>query len=105
MRYLVEEDVRYEKVWLELQALGWNDEDLRGRLAAVEGEWRGVLTEAFAQPREELGLEIPLDALVSLVVTFNLGFIVERLSGITTGHEELLGWIDAFLEERWRQRH
>jgi AcrR family transcriptional regulator len=105
MRYLVEEDVRYEKVWLELQALGWNDEDLRDRLAAVEGEWRGVLTEAFAQPREELGLEIPLDALVSLVVTFNLGFIVERLSGITTGHEELLGWIDAFLEERWRQRH
>jgi AcrR family transcriptional regulator len=104
IRYLVEEDVRYEKVWFELQALGWNHEDLRDRLAAVEGEWRTVLTEAFAQPREELGLEIPLDALVSLVVTFNLGFIVERLSGITTGHEVLLGWIDSFLEQRSRQR-
>ena len=104
MRYLVEEDVRYEKVWFELQALGWNEEALRGRLASVEGEWRAVLTEAFADPREKLGLDIPLDALVSLVVTFNLGIIVERLSGITTGHDALLEWIDRFLEERWQQR-
>ena len=103
MRYLVEEDVRYEKVWLELQALGWNHADLRDRLSAVEGEWRAVLTDAFAEPREELGLEIPLEALVSLVVSFNLGIIVERLSGITTGHDELLGWIDRFLEERWQR--
>ena len=104
MRYLVEEDVVYEKVWLELQALGWNNEGLRDRLAAVESEWRAVLTEAFAAPREELGIEIPLDALVSLVVTFNLGIMIERLSGITTGHEELLTWIDDFLEARWQRR-
>jgi AcrR family transcriptional regulator len=104
MRYLVEEDVLYEKVWLELQALGWNNEGLRDRLAAVEGEWRAVLTEAFAAPREELGIEIPLNALVSLVVTFNLGIMIERLSGITTGHEELLTWIDDFLEARWQRR-
>jgi hypothetical protein len=63
-----------------------------------------VLTEAFAEPYEELGLDIPLDALVSLVVTFNLGIIIERLSGITTGHDELLAWIDSFLEERWQRR-
>ena len=25
MRYLVSEDVTYEKIWLELQALAWND--------------------------------------------------------------------------------
>jgi len=104
MHYLLEEDVRYEKVWLELQALGWNHDDLRRRLVAVEAEWRAVLTDAFAEPHEQLGLDIPLEALVSLVVTFNLGIILERLSGITTGHEELLAWIDGFLEERWRQR-
>jgi AcrR family transcriptional regulator len=104
VHYLFEEDVRYEKVWFELQALGWNREDLRQRVAAVEDEWRAVLTEAFAAPHEELRLEIPLDALVSLVVMFNLGTIVERLSGISTGHAELFGWIDAFLEERWQQR-
>jgi hypothetical protein len=30
--------------------------------------------------------------------------MVERLSGITTGHAELLEWIDQFLEERWQRR-
>jgi len=104
MRFLVEEDVRYEKVWLELQALGWNRPEIREHLAKVDGEWRSVLTEAFAAPHEELGLDIPLQALIALVVTFNLGIIVERLSGITTGHGELLEWIDRMLEERWQRR-
>ncbi len=104
MRFLVEEDVRYEKVWLELQALGWNRPEIREHLAKVDGEWRSVLTEAFAVPREELGLDIPLEVLIALVVTFNLGIIVERLSGITTGHGELLEWIDRMLEERWQRR-
>jgi AcrR family transcriptional regulator len=104
MRYLVEEDVRYEKVWLELQALAWNRSELRDRLQPVDAEWRAVLTEAFAAPREELGIDMPLDALVALVVTFNFGIMVERISGITTGHEALLDWIDGFLEERWQRR-
>lgn len=97
MRFLVAEDVTYEKVWLELQALAWNDEGLRERLARVNAEWRAVLTEAFAEPHRELGIEMPLDALVSLVITFNLGVIVERLGGIETGHAELLDWIDGWL--------
>src|SRR5215210_8824985 len=33
MRYLVSEDVVYEKVWLELQALAWNDPALQAHLA------------------------------------------------------------------------
>lgn len=97
MRYLVSEDVAYEKVWLELQALAWNNEDLRGRLARVNDEWRALLTEAFAEPHRELGMPIPLDALVSLVMTFNLGIIVERLGGIEAGHDALLQWIDGWL--------
>jgi AcrR family transcriptional regulator len=97
MRYLVSEDVAYEKVWLELQALAWNQPDLRERLADVNAEWRAVLTEAFEEPHRELGIEMPLDALVSLVMTFNIGIIVERLGDIETGHEELLDWIDRWL--------
>ena len=97
MRYLVSDDVTYEKIWLELQALGWNDAELRARLVRVNEEWRGVLTEAFAEPHRELGIELPLDALVSLVMTSNLGIIVERLGGIETGHRELLEWIDRWL--------
>src|SRR5687767_8537087 len=97
MRYLLSEDVSYQKVWLELQALAWNNADLQGRLALVNAEWRAVLTEAFEEPHRELGIELPLDALVSLVMTFNTGIIVERLGGIETGHRELLAWIDRWL--------
>ncbi len=97
MRYLVSEDATYEKIWLELQALGWNDPGLRARLAQVNAEWRAVLTEAFEEPHRQLEIEMPLEALVSLVMTFNLGMIVERLGGIDTGHAELLDWIDQWL--------
>jgi AcrR family transcriptional regulator len=97
MRYLVSDDVTYEKVWLELQALAWNNPDLRGRLARVNEEWRAALTVAFEQPRRELGIDMPLEALVSLVMTFNIGIIVERLGGVEAGHRELLDWIDAWL--------
>ena len=97
MRFLVAEDVTYEKVWLELQAMAWNDAGLRERLARVNAEWRGVLTEAFREPHRELGIGMPLEALVSLVITFNLGIMVERLGGIGAGHAELLDWIDGWL--------
>jgi AcrR family transcriptional regulator len=97
MRSLVDEDVAYEKVWLELQALAWNNVGLRTRLAAVNTEWRAVLTEAFKEPHRELKLDMPLEALVSLVMTFNLGIMVERLGGIDTGHAALLDWIDRWL--------
>ena len=97
MRYLVSEDATYEKIWLELQALGWNDPGLRERLARVNAEWRAVLAEAFAAPHRELGIEMPLEALVALVMTFNQGMIVERLGGIDTGHAALLDWIDGWL--------
>jgi AcrR family transcriptional regulator len=97
MRYLVSEDVTYEKIWLELQALAWNRPELRDRLVGVNAEWRAVLTEAFDEPRRELGIEMPLEALVSLVMTFNIGIMVERLGGIDTGHAALLDWIDGWL--------
>jgi len=100
MRYLVSEDITYEKVWLELQALAWNKPELREHLAHVNAEWRAVLTEAFEQPHRELGIELPLEALVTLVVSFNEGIILERLSGIEAGHSELLAWIDGWLEDR-----
>jgi len=97
MRYLVGDDVTYEKIWLELQAMAWNDPELRERLARVNAEWRAVLTDAFEQARREYGIEMPLEALVSLVLTFNVGVMVERLGGIETGHQALLDWIDEWL--------
>jgi AcrR family transcriptional regulator len=102
MRFLLSEDVEYEKVWYELQALAWNRPELRERVDHVNAEWRSVLTEAFAEPRERYGIDMPLDALVSLVVTFNEGIILERLSGVEEEHRELLDWIDAWLQAKER---
>jgi AcrR family transcriptional regulator len=99
MAYL-DEDLPYQKIWFELQALAWNRPELQERLAWVHAEWRAVLVEAFAPVREELGLELPPEALVTLVYTFNEGIMLERLSGIETGHRELLDWIDGWLERR-----
>lgn len=98
MGYLTTEDTAYQKIWLELQALSWNRPELRERVSQVNAEWRAVLTEALDEPRTRLGIEIPLDVLVSLVMTFNQGVILERMAGVTTGHAPLLTWIDKWLE-------
>jgi hypothetical protein len=99
MRYL-DADRDYQKIWYELQALAWNRPELRDRVAWVDGQWRAVLMEAFEEPRRRYGIEMPLEALVALVITFNEGIILERLSGITAGQGELLDWIDAWLAAR-----
>jgi AcrR family transcriptional regulator len=101
MRYLGA-DRSYQKVWHELQALAWNRPELRERVAHVNAEWRAVLIEAFAEPHARYGIPMPLEALVSLVITFNEGIMLERLSGIEAGQTELLEWIDDWLEERER---
>ena len=99
MRYL-DADREYQKVWYELQALAWNRPELRERVAHVDDEWRAVLREALQEPRERYGIELPLEALVALVITFNEGIMLERLSGIETGQAELLDWIDDWLKEK-----
>src|SRR5713226_6989753 len=93
MHYLVT-DREYQKVWLELQALAWNRPELRSRVARINGEWRGLLRDAFAPVRDRLSLNIPLEALVALVMTFNEGVILDRASGITAGHRELREWTE-----------
>jgi TetR/AcrR family transcriptional regulator len=90
----------YPKVWLELQALGWNRPELRSRVAGVNEAWRDVLRDAFAEARDEYGLteqQLPLEAVVTLVMTFTQGLEVERLSGITTGHAELVEWLNNWI--------
>jgi len=99
MHYL-DADREYQKVWYELQALAWSRPELRERVAQVNAEWRAVLSEALAEPRERYGIEMPLEALVSLVITFNEGIILERLAGIEAGHASLIEWIDDWISRR-----
>jgi AcrR family transcriptional regulator len=91
----------YPKIWLELQALGWNQPDIAERVGRVNGQWRAVLTEAFDEMMDEYGLDrerFPLEAMVGLVMTFNVGIMVERLSGIAAGHRDLLRMVERWLE-------
>jgi AcrR family transcriptional regulator len=101
MRWL-EEDVEggYPKVWWELQAMAWNHPEMAERLVRVDEVWRGLLRTYFAGALEEYGIDFPLEATVSLVMTFNKGVQIEQMSGISTGHRELLGWVDGWLEKR-----
>jgi len=91
----------YPKIWLELQALGWNRPDIAERVAQVNREWRDVLTDAFDRLTREYGLDreaFPSSAMVSLVMTFNEGIMVERVSGITAGHRDLMELVGRWLE-------
>jgi AcrR family transcriptional regulator len=91
----------YPKIWLELQALGWNRPEIAERVAQVNREWRDVLTDAFDRIMGEYGLDreqFPLAALVSLAMTFNEGIMVERLSGISAGHRDLMEMVGRWLE-------
>jgi len=103
MGYLDEDiEAGYPKVWFELQAMAWNHPDMRDRVTRVNGEWRAVLTDAFTAAAKDYGLDrrrFPVAAMVSLVMTFNEGLMLERVSGITAGHKELLSGIDRWLQE------
>ena len=105
----LEEDIAagYPKIWLELQAMAWNNPEFGERVAKVNGEWRAVLTEAFEGAMRGYGVDrrrFPVEAVVSLVMTFNEGIMLERMSGIDTGQASLLAMIDRFLVSLERER-
>jgi AcrR family transcriptional regulator len=105
----LEEDIAagYPKIWLELQAMAWNNPEFGERVARVNAEWRAVLTDAFEGAMRTYGVDrrrFPVDAVVSLVMTFNEGIFLERMSGIDTGHAGLLAMIDRWLVALERER-
>ena len=101
MSYLDEDRVNgYQKIWFELQAMAWNQPDLRERLIRVRHQWSEVLTEACQRACDEYGIDtgrFPVEALATLVGTFNEGIILNRLGGVYEGHAALLNMIDRWL--------
>jgi TetR/AcrR family transcriptional regulator len=92
---------RFPKILLELLAMGWNMPELQPRLAEVHARFRGIFEHYFGQALRDYGLsetEYPLRAIVGAVTSFQLGLIVEGLSGVFVGHEELLEWIQVWLD-------
>jgi hypothetical protein len=108
MQFLDEDlETGYQKVWLEMQAMAWNNTDVRNRLQHVHQQWLDVLTPAFQTGFAELGIDrrrYPVKAVVALVITFNQGIILEKLSGVDSGHRELLRMVDRALERSSEER-
>ena len=105
MGHLLESDREsgYQKVWLELQALAWNRPALRARVAAVDAAWRDVVTDAIERAVAAGEVDTqgwPLEAVVALVITANEGVMLERQTGVATGHAALLAAAEQLLGGR-----
>lgn len=103
MGYLESDDreTGYGKLWLEMQSMAWNKPQLKARLQDVNRGWRDILTEAFTEAMSDYDIDsgqFPVDAVVSLVMTFNLGLHLESIGGTTDGHDALLAMIDRQLQ-------
>jgi len=102
MNYLDEDEKSgYAKLWYELQAMGWNDPEMRKRVVNITRAWYDVINEALTKAMDEYDLDRSIfssEAIVALVGTFNMGIHLQRLSGVYWGHRELLKSIDSFLE-------
>jgi AcrR family transcriptional regulator len=92
----------FPKILLELAAMSWNNPPLQTRMQLVHAEFRETIREPFRVAMREYGLDqeqLPLDAVISLVVSYQLGQLVERLSGVDAGQAELAAAIDRWLAE------
>jgi AcrR family transcriptional regulator len=108
MGYIDEDlDAGYPKIWFELQAMAWNRPEFRARVLHVHEQWHGVLTEAVEKALKAYGVDrktFPPEAVSTMVRTFNLGLLLERLNGFDEGHESLLKMIDRLLQRLEKQR-
>ena len=101
MRFLDEDaGSGYQKIWFELQAMGWNDDAVRERLQQVHRRWIDVLRSAFETGLAELGWTRGTTRRTPSWRCRDLqqGIMLERLSGVDTGHRQLLRMIDDLLE-------
>jgi AcrR family transcriptional regulator len=101
-RFWVDEPAsRFPKILLELLAMGWNMRSLQPRLTQVHARFRAIFERHFGQALRDYGLdetEFPLKVIVAAVTSFQLGLIVEGLSDVHEGHQELLDWIQRWID-------
>jgi len=92
---------RFPKILLELLAMGWNMRSLQPRLTQAHARFRAIFERHFGQALRDYGLdetEFPLKVIVAAVTSFQLGLIVEGLSDVHEGHQELLDWIQQWID-------
>jgi AcrR family transcriptional regulator len=102
-RFWVDEPTsRFPKILMELLAMGWNMPALRTRLTEVHARFRRIFERHFGQALRDYGLDeraFPLEVVVAAVTSFQLGLIVEGLSGVESGHQALLDWIQRWVDD------
>ncbi|MEX2570960.1 MAG: helix-turn-helix domain-containing protein [Gemmatimonadota bacterium] len=101
MRYL-DADRPYQKIWYELQAMAWNRPEYGERVSRVLAAWSDAMREAVAGAITAYGLNdgpFGTEEWVALIVAVNEGIMLERLSGVDSGHGALLAAIDRWLDE------
>jgi len=92
---------RFPKILLELTAMSWNHPELRQRISAVYARFRAIFERYFGEAMREYDLDesqFPLKAVAAAAGTFQLGIIVEGLSQFHEGHQELVTWVQSWLE-------
>ncbi len=101
-QFWVEEPTsRFPKILLELLAMGWNMPTLQPRLAEVHARFRTSFENHFGRAMREYGVDedtFPLKVVVAAVTSYQLGMIVEGLSGVEEGHRELVEWIQRWVD-------
>lgn len=91
----------FPKITAELFAKAWNEQAFRDGLRRTMADFTDMLVDAVAGAAQEYELELSGDdllALATLIRTFQLGILLERLSGIDIGHAELTAALDRALE-------
>jgi AcrR family transcriptional regulator len=107
--HYIDEDLAagYPKIWAELHAVAWNRPQFQERIAQVHVQWREIFRDALVRAKDELhfeGTPFSPDAFVALVATFNAGLLLERLVGLSQGHDQLLAAMDRWLSSLGEHR-
>jgi len=92
--------VRVLALTAELLAKAWNDPVYRDGVQRLVVPFTAMLSEAVTSAAAEYGAVLSQEetlALATLIRTFQMGVLIERLAGADTGHAELAAAIDGRL--------
>jgi len=73
----------------------------------VHAQFRAIFEHHFGEALLDYGIDdsqLPLKVVVAAVTSYQLGLIVEGLSGVEEGHRELLDWIQRWIDELGAKR-
>lgn len=94
----VDLEAGFPKLVAELIARSWNDPSWREPINQLMIDFDDMLVGAVQSAADEYGLDdAPVAALATLLRTFQLGVLIDRVSGVDHGHAHLAEVIDDWL--------